>query len=190
MGKLPARIRWAVELLDIRPDDRILDLGFGPGVSLELIAERLGDKGQVVGIDRSATAVVRAEQRLAAQIATNRLVVEQVDLAGYDRADDRFDKALGVNVNVFWTGTADAELATLTRVLRPDGVLHLVYESPGGRPTKVVGPATANLERHGFDVEVVDGPTSNLLALLAKSVQKPVHMPGFCTDLVRVTPAE
>lgn len=43
-----------------------------------------------------------------------------------------FDAAFAVNVNLFWTGPADLELAVLARVLRPGGRLHLLYDSPGG----------------------------------------------------------
>lgn len=169
MAKAPARILWTIDLLDVQPDDRILEFGFGPGVSLELVCERLdGGGGQVVGIDRSATAVGRAQERLAAHLAAGRAVLDQVDLAGFDGAAGGFDKAFGVNVNAFWTGAADPELATLRRVLQPGGLFLLVYEGPpGGRPTKVVPDVTANLERHGFSVEVVDGPVSNLLGIRA-----------------------
>jgi hypothetical protein len=30
--------RWLVDLLDVQPDDRALEVGFGPGVAIALIA--------------------------------------------------------------------------------------------------------------------------------------------------------
>ena len=57
---VPARIAWAVELLDLRPDDRVLEFGCGPGVAAGLVADRLSVVGRIVAVDRSATAVARA----------------------------------------------------------------------------------------------------------------------------------
>ena len=30
---------WAIDLLDVHPSDRILEVGFGPGVGIQLLAE-------------------------------------------------------------------------------------------------------------------------------------------------------
>jgi SAM-dependent methyltransferase len=168
MATAPERIAWAVDVLDVEPDDRILELGFGPGVSLSLIASRLG-AGQVTGIDRSATAVARASARLAGEITAGRVAVEHVDLAGFSGtdADGSFDKALGVNVNCFWTGDAEAELSVLARILRPGGTLFLAYEGPPGGAVRsdVVPLVTANLERHGFAVSTIPGPSPQLVGI-------------------------
>ena len=159
-GRAPERIRWAVERLDVQPDDHILELGCGPGVAAALVAERLdGGDGQLVAIDRSATAVERARARTAGHVAAGRVDVRQVALAGFDADTDRFDKAFGVNVNLFWTSPADAEIAVLARVLRPGGIVHLVYEGPPGGDTHPLGPGiAAKPERHRFTTEVGGGP--------------------------------
>src|SRR6266498_1192914 len=52
MAKSDADDRWIVELLDVQPDDRVLDVGCGPGVTVGLIAER-ATAGLVRGIDPS-----------------------------------------------------------------------------------------------------------------------------------------
>lgn len=39
-GSNLARNQWAVELLEVRPDDRILEVGFGPGVAVAVIGAR------------------------------------------------------------------------------------------------------------------------------------------------------
>jgi hypothetical protein len=50
---VPERIRWAFETLAIEPDDRLLEIGGGPGVAASLVCERL-DRGSLLLIDRSA----------------------------------------------------------------------------------------------------------------------------------------
>jgi ubiquinone/menaquinone biosynthesis C-methylase UbiE len=39
-----------IEVLDVQPNDRVLEVGFGPGVAIELVAAEL-TSGKVVGID-------------------------------------------------------------------------------------------------------------------------------------------
>src|SRR3712207_5675999 len=46
------RNAWAVSLLDVRPEDRVLEIGFGPGLAIRELG-RLARKGYVCGIDHS-----------------------------------------------------------------------------------------------------------------------------------------
>lgn len=55
----------------------------------------------------------------------------------------------------------------LTHVLRPGGVLRLVYDGPGG--ARDVGPdIAANLERHGFTSEVTRSPTAAMVCITGR----------------------
>lgn len=166
--EVPARIAWAVDQLDLTPTDRVLEFGCGPGVAASLVADRVVD-GSVLAIDRSATAIERARARNAGHLDAGRLVLEQVALADL-RTDRVFDVAFGVNVNLFWTGPADAECRFLADVVAPGGAVHVVYDSPGppgssspppgssGDARDVAGRVTAALGRHGFVVSTVGGP--------------------------------
>jgi SAM-dependent methyltransferase len=160
------RIAWAVELLGLEADDRVLEVGCGSGAAVALVCRQLealggsgpGGVGSVVGIDRSATAIGRAVARNAEAIQAGRARFEQVDLAGFDPVGRSFDLAFAVNINVFWTGSADAECEVLARALRPGGVVHLVYDGPGLEGARDVGPAVVgNLARHGFRADVRRG---------------------------------
>ncbi|GAA4973171.1 class I SAM-dependent methyltransferase [Kineococcus glutinatus] len=154
-----ARARWAVGVVDPRPGDRVLEVGCGPGVAAELVCGRLAD-GRLVALDRSPVAVRRAAARAAAHVTAGRLEVRLGELAGLDDPPGSFDVAFCVDVNLFWVRDAGAELAVLRRVLRPGGVLHVLW-GPAG-PTdrgRVLGVVPVALAGAGFaDVVVRDGP--------------------------------
>ena len=158
--RVPTRIRVAVDRVDPAPDARVLEVGCGPGVAMRLLCERLVD-GHVTGLDRSTTAIERAEKRLARYLDDGRADLQHRDLAEFHGDGRPFDAVLAVNVNVFWTGPADVECARLRDLVADDGVVHLVIEPPGGatadHPAGV--RAAGALERAGFAAwsEVVDG---------------------------------
>src|SRR4051812_2684160 len=61
------RNRWVVSLLEVQPADRVLEIGFGPGVAITELAAR-ATQGQVYGIDHSQVMVEQASRRNAAAI--------------------------------------------------------------------------------------------------------------------------
>ena len=65
------RLRAVVDGLDIRPGDRILEIGCGHGVAASLVCERLGD-GRLTAVDRSAKMIDAAARRNAAHTDAGR----------------------------------------------------------------------------------------------------------------------
>ena len=102
--------RWAVGALDLTGSEEVLDVGFGGGVGLEMVAARLRD-GRVTGIDIS--------QEMALAVA-GRFAVARADVAALPFADASFDRAYSVNSVFFWPDPA-AGVAEIHRVLRPGG---------------------------------------------------------------------
>ncbi|HEU4847197.1 MAG TPA: class I SAM-dependent methyltransferase, partial [Rubrobacteraceae bacterium] len=91
------RNAWAVSLLDVRPEDRVLEIGFGPGIAIRELG-RLARKGYVCGIDHSELMLRRAK-RLNAEglrrgVVDLRLGSVPEDLPAFD---EPFDKILAVN---------------------------------------------------------------------------------------------
>src|ERR1700753_1993782 len=60
------RNRWVVSLLDVRPADQVLEIGFGPGVAVAALV-RAG-AAHVYGIDHSGVMLRQASRRNAAGI--------------------------------------------------------------------------------------------------------------------------
>lgn len=151
--QVPARIRWAVDVLDVRPSDEILEVGPGAGVAVSLICDRLVD-GHIMAIDRSAAAVRQASKRNAECIASGKARVVHAELTA-GSLGRRFDKIFAINVNVFWVEPNGPQLATVAKLLSPEGRLYLFYEAP--TPTKasqIVPIVEAALREHGFTTSI------------------------------------
>jgi SAM-dependent methyltransferase len=115
------RNSWVVSLLDVQPADRILEIGFGPGLAIAELSRRVGDQGRVYGIDHSEVMLRQATRRNAAAIAAGRVTLSRAavdhlppDLGG------QFDAILAVNSHGFWPAPAE-RLGDLRRCLRPGG---------------------------------------------------------------------
>jgi trans-aconitate methyltransferase len=158
-ARVPARIRVAVDVVDPAPDARLLEIGCGPGVAMELVCRRLVD-GHITGLDRSATAIARAEQRLSRYLDDGLADLQHRDLAAFHGDGRPFDVVFAINVNVFWTGPAEQETSRLRDLVADGGVVHVFYETPGGADaSRTATLTTSALERAGFDAGtgVVDG---------------------------------
>jgi SAM-dependent methyltransferase len=147
--RIPDRLIWAVQQLAPRPGDHVLEIGCGTGVAASLLCEHLVE-GRLVAIDRSAAMVAAARRRNRGCIKSGRAVIRRVALARAPFAPATFDRALAVHVNVFWLGPA-AELEVLRRVLRPGGMLCLVYQPPAvTQIANVAETCSGFLRAYGF----------------------------------------
>ena len=169
--RVPERIRWVVEQLELAPSARVLEIGSGPGYALALVSERLR-RGVVTGIDRSALQTRRAREHNAAAIASGRVRVERLALAAAPEAlgERAFHTLFAINVNAFWTEPAPS-LASALRLLRARGRLSLAYEPPSAaRVTAWQRALPALLAQHGWtvlDVRATDLAKSRALCITA-----------------------
>jgi ubiquinone/menaquinone biosynthesis C-methylase UbiE len=123
MSKSDADDRWIVELLDVHPDDRVLDVGCGPGVTVELIAER-ATAGLVCGIDPSVVMLRQAAGRNADAVRVGRVELHRGGVSAIPYSDAHFPKACAVHSLYFWP-SVEAGLRELHRVLASGGLLIL-----------------------------------------------------------------
>jgi len=56
--------QWTVSLLDIEPEDRVLKIGFGPGIAAKMSSDMIGN-GKYIGIDPSEVTLSQAQKRNA-----------------------------------------------------------------------------------------------------------------------------
>ncbi|MEO8396564.1 MAG: class I SAM-dependent methyltransferase [Chloroflexota bacterium] len=114
---------WTVNLLDVQPSDHILEIGFGPGIAIEAVAQR-ANAGLVAGVDFSPTMVAAARQRNAAAIRAGQVDLRRGDAAHLPFADEDFDQAYSIHSIYFWTNPS-AALKEIRRVLKRGGRLIL-----------------------------------------------------------------
>src|SRR5215471_12847440 len=113
------RSGWVVSLLDVRPADQVLEIGFGPGVAIAALA-RAG-AGHVYGFDHSEVMVRQASRRNAAAIRADRVTLIRAEIDQIPPAlDGPFDAILAINSLAFWPAPAQ-RLAELRRRLAPGG---------------------------------------------------------------------
>ena len=118
--------KWTLSLLDIQPHHRILEIGFGPGVSTQMAGEKVSN-GFVAGIDHSETMVQAASKRNADAIRSERMELNQGDVAGLPYPDESFDIAFSLHSIYFWRDPL-ACLKELRRVLKPGGLLAITIQ--------------------------------------------------------------
>ena len=120
---------WAVGLLDVQPHDRVLEIGFGPGVAIQEFARR-ATSGLVVGVDHSEVMVQQARKRNAAAVRAGRVDLRLGSAEALPGFDEPFDKILAVNSLLFWDDPV-ARLKELHDLLRAGGQIAIVYQPRG-----------------------------------------------------------
>jgi ubiquinone/menaquinone biosynthesis C-methylase UbiE len=120
------RNSWVVSLLDVQPADRVLEIGFGPGLAITELAHRTA-QGYVYGIDHSGVMLRHASRRNDAAIRAGRVGLIHASVDRLPSFDEPLDAILAVNSVGFW---ADPEerLHDLRRLLRPGGRIALATQ--------------------------------------------------------------
>lgn len=135
---LSDRLRDIVEALPLRPGLRILEIGCGPGAMAREMARRLGSRGHVLAIDRSATAIRQAEAGSADEIAASTLSFRRSDAETFVLdSDEPFDIAVAIRVGAFDGRHPKAGVlarAAIKAAPKPSGKLYI----DGGDPLREV----------------------------------------------------
>lgn len=170
--------RRLLELLDVQAGQTALDVGCGPGTDLAALAERVGDRGSVIGVDRDAAMLAQARARTE---GLPRVELREGDAHALPVESDSVDRAKIDRVLMHVAEPADV-LAELRRATRPGARIGLaepdwdtlVVDSDDLETSRAftrcttaevvrhatIGRSLARLaERAGFRVEAVDAVT-------------------------------
>ena len=144
---------WAVSMLDVQRDDRVLEIGFGPGLAIRELG-RLASEGYVCGIDHSGLMLRRAKRLNAEGLRRGVVDLRLGSAEDLPLFDEPFDKILAVNSTMFWREPV-ARLAELRRLLRPGGMIAVAHQPRGPGATDETSAAkgretAAALDRAGF----------------------------------------
>ena len=162
-----AQNRATVDALDPPPGAAVLEVGFGPGHALQMLALSR-PLGLVAGVDHSELMVARARHRLRAHRGDAALDLRLGDAGDLPFPDERFDAVYAVNSFHLWP-EKDRALAEMTGVLKPGGDLMLSirdfraegrFEAPG-KGAETAKAAAEMLKDLGLQVrlrEIVHSP--------------------------------
>lgn len=116
---------WTVALLDLEPGDKVLEVGFGPGIAIEKAAHLI-KQGTIIGVDHSETMLHQASKRNAVAIQKGKvkLYLGTIDILPPSCRD--FNKIYSANVIQFWEN-AEREFAYLYDLLAPGGKIATTY---------------------------------------------------------------
>jgi len=130
--------KWTVSLLNIQPHQHILEVGFGPGLSIQHASEK-ATHGLVAGIDYSETMVQIASKRNAPAIKAGRVVLKLGDVSSLPYPDAYFDTAFTIHCIYFWNQPLNG-LRELRRILKPDGLLAVTIMPKDKWPKALMPP--------------------------------------------------
>jgi ubiquinone/menaquinone biosynthesis C-methylase UbiE len=130
--------RMLADDLELRPGDRVLDVGCGPGRLARVFAERVAPTGAVDGIDAAAEMINRARSQARKRRAA---VTFQVAFAQDLPFPDATFDAVGCTLALHHVAQDDQRTAVeeMYRVLKPGGRL-LIAEFHKGPGRRHVGP--------------------------------------------------
>jgi len=119
------RNRWTLDLVELKEADRVLEIGYGPGIALEQAAETL-TQGLIVGIDHSETMLAQASKRNARSIRQGRMRLLSGSINDLPAFEQPFDKIYSANVVQFWDDPA-TEFRKLAQLLASGGLIATTY---------------------------------------------------------------
>ena len=132
----------ALDALDPKAGESILEIGCGPGTGLRAVLKRVGAGGFVAGVDQSGCAAHFAAHLMHGAIWSGRAAILCAPAADLPFRDMMFDRAFAVNSFQFWPDPARA-VREIERVLAPGG--RLVITQRASNPDKPANFAGAAL---------------------------------------------
>jgi SAM-dependent methyltransferase len=121
-----AHARWTIGLMEIDRDDDILEVGFGNGANIELLAKE-APNGHITGVEVSKTALEMASKKNAAAISEGRVTLHLVTPGqALPLEDQTFDKACTI-ATMYVIADPATVFREMHRVLEPGGLAAVTF---------------------------------------------------------------
>lgn len=125
------RNAFTIDLLDLAPNDDVLEVGYGPGLAIELANRRIVDRS-IVGFNHSEIMRAQASRRNATAIAAGKVELVVGDVLDPPRPLPTFDKIYSANV-VQFSPEPRRIFAGLASLLKPGGRIATTYMARIGK---------------------------------------------------------
>lgn len=146
------RLTYAIEILEVNPSDRVLEIGCGQGAAASLICGSLED-GRFTAIDQSEKMIRAAEKLNAPYVSAGKARFLAAPLHEADLGQSRFNKIFAINVNLFWKKAA-RELERIRELLLPGGTVYVINQPPSAGKLRSIAESTGqNLMDAGFTIK-------------------------------------
>jgi SAM-dependent methyltransferase len=151
---------WLLDRLNLQPAARAIDLGCGPLGILDLLAERVGPQGQVVGVEFEPRFVEMAK-RLAAVRKLNNVTVLGGDATGTGLPGNSFHLA-HARLLLIVVPSPERVVAEMARLVRPGGAVAVeevdicswICEPPHPAWTRLFAAFETIYQQDGKDLKV------------------------------------
>lgn len=151
------RIDWIVSLMNVKPGERILEIGYGPGVAIKKIGKKIGN-GKIVGVDHSLTMLKQAAKRNSDLLERDKLLLHAGTIDDLNR-HILFDKVFAINVNLFWKDPV-GEMKKIYNLLNPYGELFIAlqpyYAKDDNHVRKISVDIESQMIKAGFTIKTVE----------------------------------
>lgn len=115
------------ELLQIKPDSQVLDVGCGPAIDTLPMSKFIGEKGRIVGVDYDPVMIEAANQELVKSKITKNIQHIQGNVFSLPFQDGEFDRIHLERFFQVFPKKANTEIfSELDRVLKSKGKLVIV----------------------------------------------------------------
>ena len=122
---------FAFGIVNIGPDDNILDIGCGGGVNIEKFLKLTS--GNVDGLDYSEVSVKASLNQNRDAVDNGRCRVIQADVSGMPIGDEEYDLASAFETIYFWPDIGET-FKEVSRIIKPNGQFMIAQGTNGNHP--------------------------------------------------------
>ena len=120
-------VKNGIDILDVQPDWRVLEVGFGTGKSLVYLNEHINRQGVIIGIDISEKMAGKAKDRINKQVADPNIFLTIGDAVKLPFRNNFFDAiCMSFTLELFDKADINDLLSECKRVLKPNARMLVV----------------------------------------------------------------